>query len=83
MYLSTIQFSIVGIAVRAPFLINDCIYAVSGDCTSQLHFVCVVCQAVLPVESLLGVKQSEKDSEIFTEMPCEHYMEVASLLLNQ
>ena len=44
---------------------------------------CVVCYCALSVEALLEVKQAEKDSEIFTEMPSEHYMEVASLLLNQ
>lgn len=58
------------------------LYAVVGASTRG-YPECVVCYCALSVEALLEVKQAEKDSEIFTEMPSEHYMEVASLLLNQ
>ncbi|XP_064399077.1 DNA replication complex GINS protein PSF2-like [Halichondria panicea] len=36
----------------------------------------------LNVATLSATKTAEKDSSVFTKMPSEHYMEVASLLLN-
>ncbi len=33
--------------------------------------------------TLSATKTAEKDSSVFTKMPSEHYMEVASLLLNK